>query len=98
MGARLFWSAAYYRTFYGDAICKDVPVARFIGTTWMVLGLYGAIFTGFVGFAYVASADASIFSAQGIEVIMEDGIQVLADEETIFIVFAQVLFHPLVAG
>src|SRR5699024_7535621 len=38
------------------------------------------------------------FSAQGIEVIMEDGIQVLADEETIFIVFAQVLFHPLVAG
>src|SRR5699024_2391770 len=22
MGARLFWSAAYYRTFYGDAICK----------------------------------------------------------------------------
>src|SRR5699024_10376552 len=31
---------------------KDVPVARFIGTTWMILGLYGSIFTGFVGFAY----------------------------------------------
>src|SRR5690625_2819442 len=28
---------------------KDVPTARFIGTTWMILGLYGAIFTGFAG-------------------------------------------------
>ncbi|HLR23129.1 MAG TPA: sodium/proline symporter PutP [Pseudogracilibacillus sp.] len=100
----LAWGLGYFGQphiivrFMAMRSAKDVPVARFIGTTWMILGLYGAIFTGFVGFAYVASADASIFSAQGIEVIMEDGIQVLADEETIFIVFAQVLFHPLVAG
>ncbi|HET6521795.1 MAG TPA: sodium/solute symporter, partial [Geminicoccaceae bacterium] len=30
----------------------DIPTARFIGITWMVLSLYGAIFTGYVGIAY----------------------------------------------
>jgi len=31
---------------------SDVPLARFIGMGWMVAGLFGAIFTGFVGIAY----------------------------------------------
>ncbi|GAA0580119.1 sodium/proline symporter PutP [Caenispirillum bisanense] len=31
----------------------DVPKARVIGMGWMVLSLYGAIFTGFVGVAYL---------------------------------------------
>lgn len=30
----------------------DIPKARLIGMTWMVLSLYGAIFTGFAGIAY----------------------------------------------
>ncbi|HET6469755.1 MAG TPA: sodium:proline symporter, partial [Geminicoccaceae bacterium] len=34
----------------------DIPTARFIGITWMVLSLYGAIFTGYVGIAYFADA------------------------------------------
>ncbi|WP_018718221.1 sodium/proline symporter PutP [Arhodomonas aquaeolei] len=32
----------------------DVPTARLIGIAWMVLGLFGAIFTGYVGYAYFA--------------------------------------------
>jgi sodium/proline symporter len=34
----------------------DVPKARLVGMTWMVLGLFGAIFTGFAGIAYFSSA------------------------------------------
>ncbi|MDX1609980.1 MAG: sodium/proline symporter PutP [Halofilum sp. (in: g-proteobacteria)] len=33
---------------------RDVPKARLIGITWMVLALFGSIFTGYVGFAYFA--------------------------------------------
>lgn len=77
---------------------KDVPVARFIGTTWMILGLYGAIFTGFFGLAYVASQDASVFTDLGMNVVVNNGVQMLEDPEKIFIVFSQILFHPVVAG
>src|SRR5699024_7804983 len=47
---------------------KDVPTARFIGTTWMILGLYGAIFTGFVGLAFIASQDVSVLESVGLAV------------------------------
>lgn len=33
-----------------------VPVAQTVGMTWMVAGLFGAIFTGFAGIAYFADA------------------------------------------
>lgn len=33
---------------------RDISKARLIGMTWMVLSLYGAIFTGFAGIAYFA--------------------------------------------
>ncbi len=58
---------------------RDIPTARFICMTWMVLGLYGAIFTGYAGRAYFADDP-------------------LANPETVFITFTQVLFHPWVAG
>ncbi|PWG63850.1 sodium/proline symporter PutP [Sediminicurvatus halobius] len=32
----------------------DVPTARLIGMTWMVVGLFGAIFAGYTGIAYFA--------------------------------------------
>ncbi|MFO7877662.1 MAG: sodium/proline symporter PutP [Desulfovermiculus sp.] len=35
---------------------KDTPKAQMVGMTWMVLGLFGAIFTGFAGIAYFASS------------------------------------------
>jgi len=77
---------------------KDVPVARFIGTTWMILGLYGSIFIGLVGLAFISTQDVSILSRFGIDVITENGIQFLDDPEKIFIAFSQILFHPLVSG
>jgi len=33
---------------------KEIPKARLVGMTWMVLALYGAIFTGFAGIVYFA--------------------------------------------
>ncbi|UII56351.1 sodium/proline symporter PutP [Cytobacillus spongiae] len=38
---------------------KDVPKARLIGVVWMVLGLFGAVFTGFAGIAYFADMPLS---------------------------------------
>ncbi|WP_085524206.1 sodium/proline symporter PutP [Tuberibacillus sp. Marseille-P3662] len=35
---------------------KDVPKARLIGMTWMVLGLIGAVFTGLIGLAKFAGS------------------------------------------
>ncbi|GAB4073788.1 sodium/proline symporter PutP [Barrientosiimonas marina] len=77
---------------------KDVKKARFIGTTWMVLGLYGSIFVGFIGLAFISTQDVSVLSQLGIEITTEDGLQVLGDPEKIFIAFSQILFNPVVAG
>lgn len=60
---------------------KDVPTARNIGMSWMVVSLIGALMTGFAGRAYVQKTAMSI-----------------EDPETIFLVFTQFLFHPLVSG
>ncbi|MGA9287848.1 MAG: sodium:proline symporter, partial [Anaerobacillus sp.] len=34
---------------------KEIPKARLVGMTWMVISLFGAIFTGFIGIAYFAA-------------------------------------------
>jgi len=31
---------------------REIPKARLVGMSWMVISLYGAIFTGFIGIAY----------------------------------------------
>src|SRR5699024_2879572 len=77
---------------------KDVPKDRFIGTTWMILCLYGAIFTGFIGLAFINTQDVSVLETFEINVMSENGVQMLADSEKIFIAFSQILFHPVVAG
>ena len=60
---------------------RDVPTARNIGMSWMVLSLVGSLMTGFAGRAYVQKTAMT-----------------LDDPETIFLVFTQFLFHPLVSG
>ena len=59
----------------------DMPMARNIAMSWMVVCLLGAIGVGLAGRAYA--------QANGI---------VIDDPETIFIVLAGLLFHPLVTG
>src|SRR5699024_3551331 len=76
---------------------KDVPKARFVGTTWMILGLYGSIATGFAGLVYVSTADAALFTNLGLEVVTENGIQMLGDPEKILMAFSQILFNPIVS-
>ncbi|WP_430790538.1 sodium/proline symporter PutP [Virgibacillus flavescens] len=78
---------------------KDVPKARFIGMTWMILGLYGAIFVGLAGLAFINTQDVGVLSQFGVKVATNDaGIQMLADPEKIFIAFSQILFDPIIAG
>ena len=60
---------------------EDMPVARRIGMSWMVVCLLGAIGVGIAGRAYAE----------------RNGI-VLDDPETVFIILAQLLFHPLITG
>jgi SSS family solute:Na+ symporter len=59
----------------------NVPRARAIGMSWMVISLVGAVAVGLAGRAYV----------EGNGLVVED-------PETIFIVLAQLLFHPAVTG
>lgn len=65
---------------------REIPKARLVGMTWMVLALIGAIFTGFVGAAYFSANGA------GLEPILE------GQHETVFILFTQLLFNPWVSG
>lgn len=60
---------------------KDVPVARNIGMSWMLISMIGAVSLGIFGRAYA----------------VRNGMQV-DDPETIFIILANLLFHPLVTG
>ncbi|MCA1941083.1 MAG: sodium/proline symporter PutP [Caenispirillum bisanense] len=48
----------------------DVPKARVIGMGWMVLSLYGAIFTGFVGVAYLSRG--AVGDAEQVFIILSD--------------------------
>ncbi|WP_169801155.1 sodium/proline symporter PutP [Halalkalibacter krulwichiae] len=88
----LAWGLGYFgqphivTRFMAVKSVKEIPKARAVGMTWMVLALFGAIFTGFAGIAF--------FSAGG------PGGEPLANgaHETVFIMFTQVLFNPWVAG
>ncbi|MEM9233658.1 MAG: sodium/proline symporter PutP [Pseudomonadota bacterium] len=68
---------------------KDVPMARNIGMSWMIIALIGSVATGIIGAAYV------IQNGVPVDYLNEDG---LFDGETIFIALSQILFHPLIAG
>lgn len=56
------WGLGYFgqphilARFMAVKTAAEVPKARLIGMSWMVLGLYGSIFTGFAGIGYFADA------------------------------------------
>ncbi|WP_442600296.1 sodium/proline symporter PutP [Neobacillus sp. D3-1R] len=58
----LAWGLGYFGQphiivrFMGIKSTKEIPKARFIGMTWMILSLFGAIFIGFAGIAYFADS------------------------------------------
>ncbi|MFC5713498.1 sodium/proline symporter PutP [Thalassorhabdus alkalitolerans] len=87
----LAWGLGYFgqphiiTRFMAIKSVQEVGKARFIGMSWMVLALFGAIFTGFAGIAYFAGGGPGTPIAEGAE-------------ETVFILFTQVLFNPWVAG
>ncbi|HAE25521.1 MULTISPECIES: sodium/proline symporter PutP [Hyphomonas] len=62
---------------------KDIATARYIGMSWMIVTVIGAVAVGVTGVAYVNEHNLN---------------SELTDPETIFILFSQVLFHPLVSG
>ncbi|MBU2969062.1 sodium/proline symporter PutP [Pseudoalteromonas sp. C2R02] len=49
---------------------KDVPVARRIGMSWMIVSLIGAMATGFAGIAYVASTGIQLDDPETIFILL----------------------------
>lgn len=85
----LSWGLGYFGQphiivrFMAIRTVRDIAVARWIGMTWMIIAVIGAVLVGYMGVAYV----------------QENNLQeTLTDPETIFILLSQVLFHPLVSG
>lgn len=64
---------------------KEAKPARRIGMTWMILSIIGAMLTGLIGRAYL--------SGEGISLVTADN-----QHETVFVVLADMLFHPFVIG
>lgn len=81
----LAWGLGYFGQphilvrFMATKSAKEIPKARFICMTWMILSLYGAVFTGFIGIAYFSTTP-------------------LTDPESVFLILAQSLFSPWIAG
>jgi sodium/proline symporter len=71
--------------FMSASSIKAIPNARRISMTWMVLCLLGAMTVGFFAIAYF-------------EVNPHLAAPVHSNNETVFIVISQLLFHPWVAG
>ncbi len=71
--------------FMAASSVKTIPNARRIAMAWMILTLAGAIAVGYFGIAYFAAHP-------------DQAAPVLANQETVFITLAQVLFNPWVAG
>lgn len=68
---------------------KDLIKAKKIGITWMIFTVGGALLVGLVGIAYLMKFDINTMTAFD---------AAKTEAETIFIYFARVLFHPLIAG
>lgn len=49
---------------------KQIPVARRIGMTWMIVALFGAAMTGLFGLAYMSETTASIDDSETIFIVL----------------------------
>lgn len=49
---------------------KQIPTARRIGMTWMIVALFGAAMTGMFGLAYMSSSSASIDDSETIFIVL----------------------------
>ncbi|GHE80396.1 sodium/proline symporter PutP [Thalassotalea profundi] len=49
---------------------KDLPAARRIGMSWMIVSVCGAVATGFVGIAYIAKTGATLNDAETIFIVL----------------------------
>jgi SSS family solute:Na+ symporter/sodium/proline symporter len=49
---------------------KDLPVARRIGMTWMIVSICGAMATGFIGIAYIAKTGTPLNDAETIFILL----------------------------
>ena len=87
----LAWGLGYFgqphilARFMAAESVRTIPQARRIGMTWMVLCLGGAILVGFFGISYF-------------EVHPGQAGPVNANPERVFIVLAELLFNPWIAG
>ena len=87
----LAWGLGYFgqphilARFMAAESVKTIPQARRIGMTWMFLCLLGAILVGFFGISY--------FEAHA-----DHAAAVNANPERVFIVLAELLFNPWIAG
>jgi len=68
---------------------RDIKKARYIGMTWMIGTVLGALLLGFFGIAYLQKFDTDMM-------LRFDASQELS--ETIFIYLSKTLFHPLIGG
>ncbi len=65
---------------------REAKPARRIGMTWMILSIIGAMLTGLVGRAYLTGEGISLTAGTDNQ------------HETVFVVLADMLFHPFVIG
>src|SRR5690606_30337177 len=92
--SNLAWGLGYFGQphiivrFMGMRSHKDVPKARFIGTAWMVIGLYGAIFVGFIGFALAQNGTLNLADGEEVFILMS---QVLTNPLVAGILLAAIL-------
>jgi sodium/proline symporter len=92
--SNLAWGLGYFGQphiivrFMGIRSHKDVPKATFIGITWMVIGLFGAIFVGLTGFGLVSEGAFSLGDGEEVFIIMS---QVLTNPLVTGILLAAIL-------
>ncbi|MCM3718276.1 sodium/proline symporter PutP [Fictibacillus phosphorivorans] len=85
----LAWGLGYFGQphiivrFMAITSVKEMKSARRIGMGWMIFSIVGAMFTGLVGIAYFNQTNAPLDESTA---------------ETVFILLADVLFHPIITG